>query len=73
MKTIVAPTTANSMLIHGIFYDGKNFVDKYKNILEDTWVVSCYWTNQNSKFGCEIADIKTTKFCQDYGLKNIDW
>ena len=48
MKTIITESTANSMFIHGIFYNGKSFVNKYGDILENTWVVNCFWTNQNS-------------------------
>jgi hypothetical protein len=73
MTTIVAPTTANSMFINGIFYNGKNFVNRYNDILENTWVVNCFWTNQNSKFGCNIADLRTNKFCADYGIENKKW
>ena len=73
MKTIISESTANSMFIHGIFYNGKSFVNKYGDILENTWVVNCFWTNQNTKFGCDIADSKTNKFCKDYGIENKKW
>lgn len=73
MITIISPTTSNSMLNNGIFYDGKNFIDKYKNILSNNWVVNCFWTNQNSNYGCDIADLRTNKFCKDYNIENKRW
>lgn len=69
MKTIISPSTANSMLSNGVFFNGKEFVDKYNNILESNWVISCYWTNQNSIYGCDIADLRTAQFCINYNLK----
>ena len=73
MKTIVTPTTSNSMLINGIFHNGINFVNRYNDIVANTWAVFCFWTNQNSSYGCEIADLRTNKFCQEYGIENKMW
>jgi hypothetical protein len=68
MTTIVA-TQATSILNNGVYHNGENFIDKYNNILENRWVVYCFWSNQNSKFGCDIADLRTNKFCLDYGIE----
>jgi len=73
MTTIIEQTTENSMFLHGVYFDGKNFVNRYNDVLKNTWVVNCYWTNQNSKFGCEVADLKTNKFCAEYGIENKKW
>ena len=73
MTTIILQTTSNSMFIHGIYFNGENFVNKYNDILKNTWVVNCFWTNQNSKYGCVIADVRTEKFCNDYGIENKKW
>jgi hypothetical protein len=72
-KSIITQTTSNSMLINGVFFNGKDFVDKYNNILKHTWVVLCYWTIHNSKSGDEIADLQTAKFCEEYGIENKKW
>lgn len=73
MKTIIAPTTENSMLNNGVFFNGTQFVNKYKDVLENKWVVNCYWTYINSIYGCEIADIKTNQFCIQYNIPNQKW
>jgi len=73
MKTIIAQTTSNSMLINGVFHNGSQFVNRFNDVLENTWVVNCFWTNQNSKFGCDIADLRTAKFCTDYNIENKMW
>jgi len=68
--TIISPSTANTMFINGIFLENGQFVDKYKNILKNTWVVLCYWTNQNSMHGDKIANVKTEQFCKQHNLDN---
>lgn len=73
MKTIIAQSTANSMFIHGVFFNGTQFVDRYNDILASKWVVNCFWTNQNSRFGSDIADLRTAKFCAEYGIENKKW
>jgi hypothetical protein len=73
MTTIISQTTANSMFIHGVYFNGENFVDRYNHILKSTWVVLCFWTNENSKHGCDIANVRTEKFCNDYKLENKMW
>lgn len=70
METIITPTTSNSMFINGIYFNGTNFVDRLNYPLSNVWVVFCVWTNHNSKFGCEIADIKTENFCKQYKIEN---
>jgi len=70
MTTIVSPTTSDSSLLHGVYFDGANFIDRNKNTLTHKWVVFCYWSNQNSKYGCEIANTRTAHFCAQYGIKN---
>jgi hypothetical protein len=73
MTTIVAQTTSNSMFINGVYHNGKNFVNKYNDILKDSWVVNCFWTNENSKYGYIVADVRTNKFCADYNIENKKW
>jgi hypothetical protein len=70
MITIISPTTANSNLVHGVFYNGQNFVNKYNDQLKDTWVVFCYWSNENSKHGLNVANLRTEFFCSKYNLEN---
>lgn len=73
MTTIISPSTANSDLINGVFHNGVNFINKYNDILKNTWVVFCYWSNQNSFYGCEVADLRTEYFCNTYNIPNKKW
>jgi hypothetical protein len=68
--TIISPSTANSNLVHGTYFDGVNFLNKYNDILKHTWVVFCYWSEKNSKFGSDVADVQTKLFCQKYSIEN---
>lgn len=67
MTTIIAPQ-ATSVLNNGVFFDNGKFFDKYKNELSNEWVEYVYWSNQNSRYGSDIADLRTAKFCKDYNI-----
>ncbi len=69
MTQVIAPQ-ATSILNGGVFFNDGKFYNKYKDVLENTWVVYCFWSNQNSRYGCDIADLRTNKFCADYGIEN---
>lgn len=72
MKQIIAPTTSNSDLVNGVFFNSSdnNFYDRLKNKLSHTWVIFCYWSSINSLYGSEVADNKTNLFCSKYGIEN---
>jgi hypothetical protein len=69
MTQLIAPQ-AISILNNGVYFNDGIFYDKYKNVLKNTWVVFCFWSNENSKFGCDIADKRTENFCKQYNIEN---
>lgn len=69
MTQILAPQ-ANSVLNNGLYFSNGKFYDKYKNELTNNWAEYVFWSNQNSRHGSDIADMRTKKFCADYGINN---
>jgi hypothetical protein len=67
-KTIISPQ-ATSILNGGLFYENGKFVDKNKNKLDNNWVKYVYWSNQNSRYGAETANLRTAQFLKEYGIK----